>query len=104
MKLSRCTFLKLASASTAAAALFRFGPHALTKTRRTVTAQGEKWVPSVCRLCPAAFGGVFSRLGLGQYLYLGELLGAILMFAGFLKATAPTEVENRIEISQVSKA
>jgi len=52
----------------------------------------------------SALGGLFSRLGLGQYLYLGELLGAALMFAGFLRATAPAEVEQRIEISQVSKA
>lgn len=50
-----------------------------------------------------AFGGVFSRLGLSEYLYLGEFLGVILMFAGFLKATAPAEVESRIEAPQASK-
>ena len=32
-------------------------------------------------------GGFMSRLGMGGYLYLGELLGAILMFAGFVAAT-----------------
>jgi hypothetical protein len=34
-----------------------------------------------------AMGGLFSRLGIGGFLYLGELLGAILMFAGFVLAT-----------------
>jgi hypothetical protein len=32
-------------------------------------------------------GGLLSRWGLGGYLYAGELLGAILMFAGFIMAT-----------------
>ncbi|KPL22428.1 MAG: hypothetical protein AMJ93_07150 [Anaerolineae bacterium SM23_84] len=32
-------------------------------------------------------GGLFSRLGLSGYLYLGELLGAVLMYAGFLRST-----------------
>ena len=36
-----------------------------------------------------ALGGTFSRLGLANMLYLGELLGAILMFAGFIRATTP---------------
>jgi hypothetical protein len=36
-----------------------------------------------------AFGGAFSRFGLANALYLGELLGAILMFAGFMRATSP---------------
>jgi hypothetical protein len=36
-----------------------------------------------------AFGGAFSRFGLPGALYLGELLGAILMFFGFLRATTP---------------
>jgi len=35
-----------------------------------------------------AIGGTLSRFGLGGYLYLGELLGAILMFIGFVQATA----------------
>jgi len=38
-----------------------------------------------------AMGGLLSRFGLGGYLYLGELLGAILMFAGFLSATNKPE-------------
>lgn len=36
-----------------------------------------------------ALGGLFSRLGLTGYLYLGELLGAVLMYIGFLRCTAP---------------
>lgn len=36
-----------------------------------------------------AFGGAFSRFGLSGVLYLSELLGAILMFIGFLRATTP---------------
>lgn len=34
-----------------------------------------------------AAAGTLTRLGAGQYLYLGELLAATLMFAGFLLAT-----------------
>lgn len=34
-----------------------------------------------------AFGGAFSRLGIGGALYVSELLGAILLFLGFLRAT-----------------
>ncbi|MDR5695937.1 MAG: hypothetical protein QN121_11805 [Armatimonadota bacterium] len=34
-----------------------------------------------------AFASTLTRLGLGAYLYLGELLAATLMFAGFLLAT-----------------
>lgn len=36
-----------------------------------------------------AFGGAFSRFGIGGALYITELLGAILMFAGFIRATTP---------------
>ena len=38
-----------------------------------------------------ALGGLLSRVGLGGYLYLGELVGAVLMFVGFIRATAPLE-------------
>jgi hypothetical protein len=38
-----------------------------------------------------AFGGVFSRMGISGALYVGELLGAILMFIGFLRATTPMQ-------------
>jgi hypothetical protein len=36
-----------------------------------------------------AFGGAFSRFGVPGALYIGELIGAILMFAGFIRATTP---------------
>jgi hypothetical protein len=38
-----------------------------------------------------AFGGTFSRFGIPGALYIGELLGAILMFWGFLRSTTPDE-------------
>lgn len=38
-----------------------------------------------------AFGGTFSRFGIPAALYIGELLGAILMFWGFLRSTTPDE-------------
>ena len=40
-----------------------------------------------------AFGGTFSRFGLPNALYLGELLGTVLMFAGFIRATTPMRSE-----------
>ena len=39
-----------------------------------------------------AFGGAFSRFGIPGALYLAEFLGAILMFAGFIRATSPGRV------------
>jgi hypothetical protein len=36
-----------------------------------------------------AFGGTFSRLGIPGALYLSELLGSIILFIGFLRATTP---------------
>lgn len=45
---------------------------------------------AVGALAPA-FGGAFSRFGIPGALYLGELIGAILMFLGFLRATTPIE-------------
>jgi len=36
-----------------------------------------------------AFGGAFSRFGIPGMLYIGELLGAVLMFIGFIRATIP---------------
>jgi hypothetical protein len=38
-----------------------------------------------------AFGGAFSRFGVPSALYIGELLGAVLIFLGFLRATTPIE-------------
>ena len=40
-----------------------------------------------------AFGGTFSRFGLPNALYLGELMGTVLMFAGFIRATTPMRSE-----------
>ena len=40
-----------------------------------------------------AFGGAGSRFGIPAALYIGELLGAILMFIGFWRATTPMKVE-----------
>ncbi len=40
-----------------------------------------------------AFGGVFSRLQFPGALYLGEFLGIILLFAGFIRATTPMKNE-----------
>jgi hypothetical protein len=36
-----------------------------------------------------AFGGTFSRFGVPAALYIGELLGSVLMFVGFIRATTP---------------
>lgn len=42
-----------------------------------------------------AFGGAFSRLGIGGALYISELLGAILLFLGFLRATTAIQPGDR---------
>lgn len=57
---------------------------------------------AVGALAPAV-SGTLSRVGLTEFLYLGELLGAILMFVGFLQATAEvTEPRRRpAEVLQV---
>jgi hypothetical protein len=36
-----------------------------------------------------AFGGTFSRFGISNALYISELLGAILLFIGFIRAITP---------------
>jgi hypothetical protein len=38
-----------------------------------------------------AFGGIFSRMGISGALYISEFLGAILIFAGFMRAITPIE-------------
>jgi hypothetical protein len=45
---------------------------------------------AVGALAPA-FGGAFSRFGIPGALYIGELLGATLIFLGFWRATTPME-------------
>ncbi|RCK77012.1 MAG: hypothetical protein ANABAC_3437 [Anaerolineae bacterium] len=49
-----------------------------------------------------AFGGTFSRLGIPGALYISELIGVLLMFAGFIRATTPIEVQS--PAVQTSKA
>jgi hypothetical protein len=56
---------------------------------------------AVGALAPA-FGGSFSRFGVSGALYMGELIGAILMFAGFLRATTPM-TEKTAESETVSQ-
>jgi hypothetical protein len=40
-----------------------------------------------------AFGGIFSRVGISSALYLCELLGAVLIFIGYLRAIKPMKNE-----------
>jgi len=47
---------------------------------------------AVGALAPA-FGGAGSRMGIPAALYIGELLGAVLMFIGFWRATTPMGVQ-----------
>jgi len=42
------------------------------------------------------FASTLTRLGVGQYLYLGELLAALLMFSGFITAAAPQPSEEPV--------
>lgn len=56
---------------------------------------------AVGALAPA-FGGSFSRFGVPGALYMGELIGAILMFAGFIRATTPM-TEKTAESETVSQ-
>jgi hypothetical protein len=46
-----------------------------------------------------AIGGSFIRMGLPDYLYLSEFLGAILMYVGFLQATVAVPVKNTSQVS-----
>ncbi len=46
-----------------------------------------------------ALGGTFIRIGLADWLYLSEFIGAVLMYAGFVQATAtpqPDPAQSRI--------
>lgn len=47
---------------------------------------------AVGALAPA-FGGAFSRFGVPYALYVGELLGAVLILARFVRATTPMKSE-----------
>jgi hypothetical protein len=43
-----------------------------------------------------ASASMLTRLGLGAYLYIGELIAAVLMYAGFLVASAPATEAERV--------
>ncbi|MEJ5313706.1 MULTISPECIES: hypothetical protein [Anaerolinea] len=45
-----------------------------------------------------AFGGTFSRMGVPGALYISEFLGAVLLFAGFLRATTPMKAESGVVV------
>jgi hypothetical protein len=47
-------------------------------------------------------GGTFIRAGLPDWLYLSEFLGIILMYAGFVKATAYRPVEEAQGVAPAS--
>ena len=46
------------------------------------------------------FASTLTRLGFGAYLYLGELIAAILMYAGFILASQPAAVEEKASAAQ----
>ncbi len=50
----------------------------------------------------AAFGGSFSRFGIPSALYIGNLLGATLIFLGFLRATTPMEEKDPQTVSELA--
>lgn len=50
-----------------------------------------------------AMGGTFSRAGLPDWLYLSEFLGAFLMFAGFMRATASQRVKDGMQAPTAAK-
>lgn len=54
---------------------------------------------AVGALAPA-FGGAFSRFGIPGALYIGELVGAVLMFIGFIRATTPMKADQPESVSQ----
>ena len=55
---------------------------------------------AVGALAPA-FGGAFSRFGIPGALYIGELLGATLIFLGFWRATTPMQEKQSQATSEV---
>lgn len=46
-----------------------------------------------------ALGGTFVQMGMPDFLYLSEFLGAILMYIGFLQATVTVPVKNTVPAS-----
>ncbi len=51
-----------------------------------------------------ASASTLTRFGYGSYLYLGELLAAILMFSGFLIASAPRRESKSKEVEPITSA
>lgn len=51
-----------------------------------------------------AFGGAFQRFGIPLALYLGEFIGAVLMFIGFLYSTRPEMVGETTPVRQKQQA
>jgi hypothetical protein len=51
-----------------------------------------------------AMGGTFLKAGLNDWLYVSELIGAILMYLGFLRATTPLTTENMVGEMETSLA
>ena len=47
-------------------------------------------------------GGTFSRFGIPGALYIGELIGAIFLFAGFVRATTPMKEKQPKVVSQAA--
>lgn len=43
-----------------------------------------------------------TRLGVGTYLYLGELVAALLMYAGFITASAPSEETRQVAAREIA--
>jgi hypothetical protein len=48
------------------------------------------------------FASSLARLGYGEYLYLGELVAAITMYAGFVMAAAAQKTEEPVEKRRVA--
>jgi len=48
-----------------------------------------------------AFGGTFSRIGISGALYISELLGAVIIFLGYLRAISPMGPSDRDKIELV---
>ena len=49
-----------------------------------------------------ASASTLTRFGYGQYLYLGELVAAGLMYAGFLAAAAPSTLAERAQLTEAA--
>ncbi|OGO19849.1 MAG: hypothetical protein A2Z14_17815 [Chloroflexi bacterium RBG_16_48_8] len=50
------------------------------------------------------FASTLTRLGIGTFLYVGELIAAVLMYAGFVVASAPATETERRSVPEASPA